>query len=211
MKKEDAYSLFVRGKELLKSNNPAQASTVLERAKKLQPKKGSIREALGQAYYNCQKYDLAKQEFSKVVQIDPSNHYAYFGLGLTYEKLGNSGAARKNLKIALAMEPNNQDYQKAWQGMGQLAKVRKLKLIKRQSPINVKCYSGYKAEQTPKSFEFKNQWHAVAQIDKSWQEENEETGERKISYRVLTDKGKVFDISYNEVKDVWLLEQELKH
>lgn len=210
-KKEDAYSLLVRGKELLKTGNPAQAAVVLERAKKLQPKKGSIREALGQAYYNFKQYDLAEKEFAKSIEIDPTNHYAHFGLGLTCQKLRDLSSARKHLKIALAMEPGNEDYQKVWQSMGQLTKTRKLKLVKKARPIRVKCYSGHKAEQTLRSFEFNNEWYRVVQVEKSWQEENKITRERKTIYRVLAEEGRLFDISYNEKKDEWLLERELKY
>lgn len=113
MEKESAYGLLKRGKKLLKEGNPAQAAVVLERAKRKEPQKGSIREALGRAYYNYKQYELAEDEFEKAVEIGPTNHYAHFGLGLCLNHLGQKFRARKHLKIAVAMKPDNEDYQKA--------------------------------------------------------------------------------------------------
>jgi len=111
---ESAYELLQRGKELLESRNPAQAAVVLERAKKLEPEKGSIREALGQAYYNFRDYQSARAEFEKATEIDPTNHYAHFGLALSLKHLGDKIGALKHLKIANAMEPNSEIYQNAF-------------------------------------------------------------------------------------------------
>lgn len=109
---ENAYDLLKRGKELLEGRNPAQAAVVLERAKQIEPEKGSIREALAQAYFNYREYGSSMAEFEKAVEIDPTNHYAHFGLGLCFEKLGKTLEAKKHLKLALAMEPNSELYQK---------------------------------------------------------------------------------------------------
>lgn len=103
---ETAYSLLQRGQELLETMNPAQAAVVLERAKKLEPKKGSIREALARAYFNYGQYHVARREFERALSIDPTNHYAHFGLGLCHKRLGNITSAVRHLKLAVAMEPD---------------------------------------------------------------------------------------------------------
>jgi tetratricopeptide (TPR) repeat protein len=109
---ENAYDLLRRGKELLESRNPAQAAVILERAKRIEPEKGSIREALAQAYFNYREYVSSMAEFEKSIEIDPTNHYAHFGLGLCLRKLGKAIEAGKHLKLALAMEPDSELYQK---------------------------------------------------------------------------------------------------
>lgn len=109
---ETAYSLLLKGKQLLKTKNPAQAAVVLERAKCLEPNKGSIREALAQAYYNYGRYELAKKEFKRALEIEPTNHYAHFGIGLCFNRTGNRIAACRHLKLAIAMEPD-EIYKKA--------------------------------------------------------------------------------------------------
>ena len=47
--RESAYGLLQRGQELLRGRHHAQAATVLARAARLEPGKGSILEALGRA------------------------------------------------------------------------------------------------------------------------------------------------------------------
>ena len=46
---DDAYDLFTRGMGLLADGHPHQAAVVLARAKRVEPEKASIREALGRA------------------------------------------------------------------------------------------------------------------------------------------------------------------
>ncbi|HAW60339.1 MAG TPA: hypothetical protein DCW86_02560 [Actinobacteria bacterium] len=113
MNVETAYSLLEKGKELLKTGNPAQAAVVLERAKKIEPNKGSIREALARAYYNYGQYVMARCEFKKAIEIDPTNHYAHFGLGLCFKKSGDRHGALRHLKLAVAMEPGIEVYRRA--------------------------------------------------------------------------------------------------
>ncbi len=104
---ENAYSLLAKGQQLLRTRHPAAAAVVLERAKELEPNKASIREALARAYYNYGQYGLSKNEFEKALEIEPTNHYAHFGLGLCFSKIGDKLGARRHLKIAIAMEPDD--------------------------------------------------------------------------------------------------------
>ena len=53
---DDAYALFQRGVSLLESDHWAQAAVSLEKAKRLEPDKTSIREALGRAYFHSGRY-----------------------------------------------------------------------------------------------------------------------------------------------------------
>ena len=46
----DTYELFQQGKSLLEKGRAAQATVALEKAKRREPEKASIREALGIAY-----------------------------------------------------------------------------------------------------------------------------------------------------------------
>ena len=103
---ENAYSLLARGHQLLEERHAAQAAIVLERAKELEPNKASIREALARAYYNSGRFESSTKEFDKALEIEPTNHYAHFGIGLCFSKLGDRAAALRHLKIAIAMEPD---------------------------------------------------------------------------------------------------------
>ena len=102
---ESVYTLYARGREFLASGHPHQAVVVLERAAAREPNKGSIREALGRALYMTGRWQRARAEFAKAVDIDPVNHYAHFGLGLSCAKTGDRISAVAHLKLAVAMAP----------------------------------------------------------------------------------------------------------
>ena len=55
----DAYDYFQQGKAHLKNGMAAQATVALEKAKKLEPDKASIREALGSHGYGYYRPDPA--------------------------------------------------------------------------------------------------------------------------------------------------------
>lgn len=110
---ESAYSLYVRGIELLDTGNPAQAAVVLERARALEPEKASIRESLGRAYFNYGELEMAKEHFEKALELHPTDHFAHFCVALCHKRQGNLILARKHLKLALAMEPDSKQYQQA--------------------------------------------------------------------------------------------------
>ena len=55
----DAYDLFQQGRRLLRNGMAAQATVALEKAKRREPEKASIREALGIAYLRLRRPDEA--------------------------------------------------------------------------------------------------------------------------------------------------------
>jgi Flp pilus assembly protein TadD len=109
----DPYELFRRGTELLAGGHPFQAATVLERAHRLLPGKGSVSEALGRAYYRCGRPADARAQFAEVLELDPANDYAHFGLALCLARVGEPTLAAGHLRLALAMRPGVAAYQEA--------------------------------------------------------------------------------------------------
>ena len=109
----EAYTRFQEGSRLLNTGNSHAAVVALERARDLEPDKGSIREALARAYFRSQRVDAARVEFEKVLELDPVNDYAHFGLGLCLLRSGDRDGARGHLKIATMMRPDDENYQKA--------------------------------------------------------------------------------------------------
>ena len=91
---------FMEGSRLLASANPHAAAVALERARTLEPDKGSVREALGRAYFRSGRIGEARAEFAHAVEIDPVNDYAHFGLGLCLLRVGDAAGARRHLKLA---------------------------------------------------------------------------------------------------------------
>jgi Flp pilus assembly protein TadD len=111
MSEQGAYELFKKGSELLENGDFMAASVPLERARSLEPDKGSIREALGRAYFRSRRFDKAAEEFAAVVERYPVNDYAHFCLGRSLEKTGRTREARRHAALAAHMRPDRKDYQ----------------------------------------------------------------------------------------------------
>lgn len=108
----EAYERFMEGQELL-SWNPQAAVVALERARDLEPDKGSVRETLARAYFRTRRFADAEAEFAKALELDPVNDYAHFGLGLCAMRAGDPDRARGHLKLATIMRPDSEDYRDA--------------------------------------------------------------------------------------------------
>ena len=119
--RESAYELFQRGSRMLADRHPGAAAVLLERALALEPGKASILEALGQAYFNQGDHGRAAERFGAIVESDPLAHYAYFGLGLSRARLGELHDARRHLRMAVFLKPDNESYQRALSRLGDAA------------------------------------------------------------------------------------------
>jgi Flp pilus assembly protein TadD len=113
MDDRDAYAAFQEGSRLLNGNNAHAAVIALERARTLEPTKGSVREALARAYYRTGRFAAAEEEFLAALDIEPVNDYAHFGVGLCRLRAGDRRGARGHLRQAAVMRPENADYQAA--------------------------------------------------------------------------------------------------
>ena len=102
----EAYEAFCRGTELLEAQEFRQAAIALERAKALEPDKGSIREALGRAYLSSRSYQRAAEEFGVAVELAPTDHYAHFGLARALDRLGDARGAARHYKLARCLGSN---------------------------------------------------------------------------------------------------------
>ena len=116
--RETAYELLQRGSALLRQRHFAQAATVLERADREEPGKASILEALGRAYYNSGQHDRSRETFERVLELDPSAHYAHFALGQSLKQLGRRREARTHLRLAVALSPTSKVYAGALARLG---------------------------------------------------------------------------------------------
>jgi tetratricopeptide (TPR) repeat protein len=112
--RESPYALFQRGQALSARRHYAQAAVVLQRADRLRPGKGSILEMLGRAYFMSRQWDRAAETFTRLLEIDPSAHYAHYALGQTCKRLGRLGDARLHLRLAVALSPGSRLYREAF-------------------------------------------------------------------------------------------------
>ena len=109
--RETAYDLFREGQKRLRSGLTAQATVPLEKAKKLEPEKASIREALGIAYFRLARWRDAEREFRTIVEeLAPTDDYAHYALGRALEHLGKKAEANGHYKLASSMKPGSETY-----------------------------------------------------------------------------------------------------
>ena len=108
----EAYTLFREGQLRLRKGMTAQATVPLEKAKRLEPAKASIREALGIAYFRLQRWADAEREFRTIVEdLSPTDDYAHYALGRALEKQGKAAEANGHYKLASSMKPGSAQYQ----------------------------------------------------------------------------------------------------
>ena len=119
MEHEDVYDLFQRGKAHLSRGENAQATVPLEKAKRREPDKASIREALGIAYFRIHNYDKAESEFRAVLELAPSDDYAHYALGRCLEKQGRDAEANGHYKLASRMRPDDAHYASRIKDLGE--------------------------------------------------------------------------------------------
>src|SRR5918994_2758760 len=106
----DTYDLFQQGRNHLRKGMAAQATVSLEKAKKREPDKASIRESLGIAYFRMQRYTEAEAEFRAMLELAPTDDYAHYGLGRALEKQGKDTEANGHYKLANALVPGKERY-----------------------------------------------------------------------------------------------------
>jgi Flp pilus assembly protein TadD len=107
---ESTYTLFQRGRRQLRAGMAAQATVSLEKAKRREPDKASIREALGIAYFRIRRWREAEAEFRELLEISPVNDYAHYALGRCLEKQGRIAEANRHYKLASSLDPGSDHY-----------------------------------------------------------------------------------------------------
>src|SRR3954468_24586725 len=107
----DAYELFREGQKRLRTGMADQATVPLEKAKRFEPQKASIREALGIAYFRLSRWQDAEREFRTIAEeLDPTDDYAHYALGRALEKQGRAAEANGHYKLASSMKPTSEQY-----------------------------------------------------------------------------------------------------
>ena len=106
----ETYDLYRQGREHLAAGLNAQATVALEKAKRREPEKASIREALGIAYFRIHRYEEAESEFRKVLELSPADDYAHYALGRCLEKRGRDAEANGHYKLACSLRPGSKHY-----------------------------------------------------------------------------------------------------
>jgi len=107
----DTYDNFQEGRRRLREGQAAQATVPLEKARRDEPNKASIRETLGIAYFRLGRYEEAAAEFRAALEISPVDDYAHYALGRCLEKLGRTSEANGHYKLARSLRPGEEAYE----------------------------------------------------------------------------------------------------
>jgi len=106
----DVVDWYRRAVDLLDSGDDAAAAVLLERALVVEPSSPALREAMGRARFGSRRYAESADLFGGLVDRDPTDHYARYGLGLALSRLGRQEQALEHLAVAVAMRPGRTDY-----------------------------------------------------------------------------------------------------
>jgi Flp pilus assembly protein TadD len=113
----ETYDLYQQGRERMRAGMNAQATVPLEKAKRREPAKTSIREALGIAYFRIRRFAEAESEFRAILELRPVDDYAHFALGRCLEKQGRPEEALGHLRLATFFRPQSRAYRRALEAL----------------------------------------------------------------------------------------------
>jgi Flp pilus assembly protein TadD len=113
----NVYEWYQRGLQLLADRNPDAAAVLLARAAEAEPGSRSVREALARAQYDAGRYEEAIASFRRIIDGNPTDDYAHFGLGLAASRSGALDLAAEHLALAVAMRPDQHHYARALRGV----------------------------------------------------------------------------------------------
>jgi Flp pilus assembly protein TadD len=93
-----------------------------------EPSSASVLEALARAVFDARRHAEAAEHFTALIEVQPDNDYARFGLGLSRMRSGDHAGAVEQLALAVAMRPDRRDYEQA------LKEARATLRFREQSP-----------------------------------------------------------------------------
>ena len=102
---EARFRAFRQAEALVQRRRPLDALKALEPVLDAEPDKPSVQLLAGRAYFHSAQLNRAEQALTRVVEMDPSDHYARFVLGRTLQHLGRLVEALAQLRMASAMNP----------------------------------------------------------------------------------------------------------
>jgi predicted Zn-dependent protease len=109
---EATFASFKRAEELLSQRRPLDAVQALLPVLAAQPDKASVHLLAGRAFLDSAQLHRAEAAFTRVLEIDPADHYARFALGKALQRQGRLTESLAQLRMASAMDPRP-EYQDA--------------------------------------------------------------------------------------------------
>lgn len=108
----DVVEQFRLAESLVSKRRPLEALRELAPVLDAEPNAPSVQLLAGRAYLQSAQLHRAEEAFLRVLEHNPSDHYARFALGRTLQRQSRLEEARGQLAMAVAMNPTP-DYQEA--------------------------------------------------------------------------------------------------
>lgn len=106
------FESFRRAEMLLARRRPLDAVQALLPVLAAQPDDASVHLLAGRAFLDSAQLRRAEAAFTRVLEIDPADHYARFALGKALQRQGRLAESLTQLRMASAMDPRP-EYQEA--------------------------------------------------------------------------------------------------
>ncbi len=106
------FESFRRAEMLIARSRPLDALQALGPVLESLPNDVSVQLLAGRAYLNSAQLQRAEGAFRRVLDLDPTDHYARFALGKALQRQSRHSEAHTQLKMAAAMDPRP-EYQDA--------------------------------------------------------------------------------------------------
>ena len=109
---DSLFESFRRAEMLVARSRPLDALQALMPVLEDRPDSVSVQLLAGRAYLNSAQLARAEEAFTRVLELDPADHYARFALGKALQRQGRLHEAHAQYKMAAAMDPRP-EYQEA--------------------------------------------------------------------------------------------------
>ncbi|GGS14378.1 MULTISPECIES: tetratricopeptide repeat protein [Actinokineospora] len=107
------FAAFRQAERLVAQRRPLDALAALAPVLEAEPNAPSVHLLAGRAYLGSAQLRRAEAAFLRVLELDPTDHYARFALGRTLQRQSRLEEAQTQLRIAVAMNPAP-EYQEAF-------------------------------------------------------------------------------------------------
>lgn len=101
----DSFEAFRRAEALVAQRRPLDALAALAPVLDAEPDKSSVHLLAGRAYLGSAQLRRAEEAFRRVLELDPTDHYARFALGKALQRQSRITEAQTQLRLAVAMNP----------------------------------------------------------------------------------------------------------
>ncbi|MFC5287157.1 tetratricopeptide repeat protein [Actinokineospora guangxiensis] len=110
---ESTFAAFRQAEHLVEQRRPLDALAALGPVLEAEPNSPSVQLLAGRAYLGSAQLRRAEAAFERVIELDPTDHYARFALARALQRQSRLEEAQTQLRIAVAMNPAP-EYQEAY-------------------------------------------------------------------------------------------------